>query len=533
MAFPTHNVTQAGLLNQLVRERPEREALIYPGRGLRMSFADLDQRSMAMARGLVALGVEAGERITLWSDNHPDWVPLQFAAARIGAILVTANTALTRDEIAYLLRQSRSCVAIVMRGMKAREGFDALEYLLRYDGVLPELRHALAIEKDAQWKRNDLEDLMQLGEAIDPERVRERESAIALDDPVNIQYTSGTTGFPKGVVLTNRNLVENAYTISQTLGVVDSDRLLLQFPLFHCFGCVVSVLGAYTHGIPLIAIDRFNPKAALEAIDTERCTIIHGVPTMFLATLQHPDFAQHDTQSLRAGVIGGAMCPEALMRRVMDEMGCEGIVVAYGLTEASPGITCSSPTDPVEVRSSTVGRAMPDISVRIVDPKSGRDVPCGQEGELWAKGPNIMQGYFENEESTAAAITDDGWLRTGDLATMDASGLVRIVGRIKEMIIRGGENISPAQVEDALRAHPSVLDAAVYGVPSEHWGEEVAAAVILKDGQKLTQEDLGPFLADRLADYKRPKYLNVLESFPLTASGKVQRFRLRELCGHE
>ena len=473
-----------------------------------------------------------GERVTLWAENRPDWIAWQFALARVGAVLVTANTALTRPEIGFILKQSRSALVISASGRgDGTEHTEALSALRGGEEELPELRGWVTFESDPVEDSSSVEELIRRGEGVPPEEVAKRTAATRLDDPTNIQYTSGTTGFPKGVVLTHRNLVENAYTLGRCIETTDDDRLMLQVPLFHCFGCVVSVLGAYTHGIPLVALQAFDPLASLEAMAAERCTLVHGVPAMFLGQLSHPEFARFDLSSLRAGIMAGTMCPEALMHRVIGEMGCAGMLVAYGLTEASPCLTSSSPSDPIAVRCGTVGRAIPGVEVRVVDPASGEDCPTGRTGEIWGRGPNIMQGYFEHSAATAEAITEDGWLRTGDLGTLDETGLVRISGRIKEMINRGGENVYPAEVEDAIRAHDAVQDAAVFAIPDERLGEEVAAAVVLKEGKSLDEEALKRFLEDGLAVFKRPAKVAFVEAFPMTASGKVQKFRLPEHCG--
>lgn len=530
-----HRITQGALVERLASEHPEREALIYPSRGSRLDYAGLERRSRELAKGLVALGIEPGERVCVWADNRPDWIPLQFALARIGAVLVTANTALVESEIAYLLKQSRCASVIAAPGIQGAEYFRALARIVE-GGEHEELRHVVSLEPGAHADKApdgalSLDELVAGGRAVDDEEIARRTAATSVGDPANIQYTSGTTGFPKGVVLTHENLVENAWTVSQVIGVNDSDRLLLQVPLFHCFGCVVSVLGATTHAIPMVALERFDPLRSLEAIQAERATLAYGVPTMFGAMLNHPRFAEFDTSSLRSGIMGGAMCPAPLMRRIIDEMGCGGMMAAYGLTEASPAVTMSAADDPVEVRCSTVGRAIPGVEVKIADPETGAERAVGERGELWARGPNIMLGYFENEGATREAITPDGWLRTGDLATLGEDGLYRITGRIKELIIRGGENVYPAEVEDALREHPDVVDAAVFGVPSEELGEEVAAALVLAEGKELDREALDAFLETRLARFKRPRYLQAVDAFPLTSSGKVQRFRLAEGLG--
>ena len=531
-AFPCNEITQGALIERLAAELPERDALVYPDRDLRLSFAELEARSLAIARGLIAIGIEPGERVTVWADNRPDWIPCQFALARIGAVMVTANTALTQPEIRYLLEQSRSAAVIAAPGRGATEYFDALSALVGEEGALPELREWIGMEGSPPAPARTLDAMIESGRAIAPEEVARRTAATTVDDATNIQYTSGTTGFPKGVVLTHRNIVENAFAVSRLIQVTEADRMLLQVPLFHCFGCAISVLGAYTHGIPLITTQGFDPLASLRAISAERVSVVHGVPTMFLAMLSHPEFESYRPSSLRAGIMAGTMCPEPLMRRVIAEMGCEGMLVAYGMTEASPGITCSRPEDPVEVRCGTVGRALDGVEVRIADPDTGARLANGTRGEIWCRGPNVMQGYFEKAEETAAAIVEGGWLRTGDLGTMDDDGLVRIVGRIKELIIRGGENVYPGEVEDALRAHADVRDAAVFGLADERLGEEVAAAIVPEDSASPpTREALEHFLEERLASFKRPRHFAIVADLPVTPSGKVQKFRLAQHCG--
>ncbi len=531
MPFPLHGVTQGELLDRLAAELPEQDAIVYPQFGTRLSYEGLRDRADALARGFLALGIEPGERVAVWADNRPDWIPVQFALAKIGAILVTANVALQRDEVGYLLEQSRACALVCAPGLKEDEYFEAVESLRAEAGALPELRHAIFFDGGPRDGFVGLAELVERGVEVPLERVHERTAATRVGDPTNIQYTSGTTGFPKGVVLTHANIVENAHAVMRRLKSTGDDRVLVHVPLFHCFGCVIAVLGAMTNGLVMVVTQRFDPLLSLRAVHEERCTLIHGVPTMFLAMLEHEDFARFDLSSLRAGVMGGAMCPEALMRRVIEEMGCRGIISGYGLTECSPAVSGPSPDDPIEVRVQTVGRPYDGIEVRVVDPESLADAPAGKAGELWVHGPNVMQGYFEDPKATAEAITPDGWLRTGDLATRDADGLVRIVGRIKDMIIRGGENVYPAEVEDALRAHAAVRDAAVFGVPSERYGEEVAAAVVLRPNETATAEELDGFLEGRLARFKRPAAIYFVEAFPLTPSGKVQKFVLRARYG--
>jgi fatty-acyl-CoA synthase len=370
--------------------------------------------------------------------------------------------------------------------------------------------------------------LRSLAVAAPESELDQREGQVGVDDVINMQYTSGTTGFPKGVMLSSRNIVNNGYWIGEGLGYTTADRLCLCVPLFHCFGCVLGVLAAYTHGACLCPLEFFEPAGVLSTVDRERCTALYGVPTMFLAELEHPDFARYDTSSLRTGIMAGALCPEPLMRRVIDTMHLPELTIVYGLTETSPGLTQTPRDAGLVERTQTVGRVMPEIEVRIVDPQTGHDVPIGTDGELWARGYVVMKGYYEMAEATAATLTADGWLKSGDQASMDDEGRVRITGRIKDIIIRGGENIAPKEVEDLLRTHAAIADASVYAVRSEFFGEEVAASLRLHPGASIDPEEVQAFGRARLARFKVPKYLRIVDAFPLTASGKIQKFRLRE-----
>ncbi|KAA3612749.1 MAG: AMP-binding protein [Planctomycetota bacterium] len=527
-----HNLSQGQMVVRLAELYPEREALIFPDRGLRWTFQEFERRTMELSRGLIALGVQPGEKVTVWADNRPDWISLQFALARIGAVLVTANTGLKRDEIGYVLNQSQSVAVVAMPGWLDQEYLEALEDLALH-GEIPGVRHLLVMDGLPRKGMKTLEQVVELGETISEREVLDRTAKVSMDQAANIQYTSGTTGFPKGVVLTHANLVENAWTLGQALNIHPEDKVLLQVPLFHCFGCAVTLLSTFTHGATLVGLQRFDPLEALRAIDLYGCTLIHGVPTMFHAILTHPDFDQFDTTSLRAGVMAGAPCPEDLMHKVIEDMHCQGMVVGYGLTEAAPLLTMTCPSDSVEMRCTTVGRAIAGVQLRVVDPITMQELPAGEPGEIQGRGPNVMLGYFDRPEATAETILEGGWLRTGDMATLDVDGVVRIVGRIKEMIIRGGENIYPAEVEDVLRRHPEIHDVAVFGLPSEKYGEEVAAAIVLRNGSTLDAEHLAIWEQDRLAHFKRPKYVFFVDAFPLTPSGKIQKYRLTEIFRSE
>ncbi|MAB88653.1 MAG: AMP-binding protein [Planctomycetes bacterium] len=524
-----HGVTQGTLIERLGADHGDRPALVYPQRGLRWTYADLDARSLALARGLIAVGIEPGDHVCVWADNRPDWIPFQFAIARIGAVLVTANTALTAPEIEYLLGQSKTRMVVCAPGREAEEYLDVLAALIA-GGACPRLARVTVMEGTPRDGMISVDELVAAGESVPASVVYERCANTPVSAPANIQYTSGTTGFPKGVVLSHENLVENAYVGAMTAELVDRDVMMLMVPLFHCFGCSVVVLGATTHLTPIVALQRFDPGGVLEAVESEAVTLIHGVPAMFRALLAQPDVRTRDLSSLRSGIVAGSMCPEPLMRRIHDDLGVEGICAAYGLTEASPGVTISNSAAPLEQRIGSVGIPYSGVRLRIVDPVSDVERPVGETGEVLVNGPGVMLGYFDDPEATSAVITAEGWLRTGDLGFIDEEGALHIAGRIKELVIRGGENVFPGEVEDALRTHADVADAAVFGVAHERLGEEVAAAVVLCPGASVDAPALTEWLATCLASYKRPRQWLFVDGFPLTASGKVQKFKLRQMA---
>ncbi|MGH9839116.1 MAG: AMP-binding protein [Blastocatellia bacterium] len=531
---PYRDVTVGALLTQLAQSIPDNEALVYADRNLRMTFAELESEAQLIARGLMAAGVERGERVALWATNVPEWVVLQFALAKIGAILVTVNTSLRAHEMDYLLRQSESATVVTIRSFKDVDYVGVLREIGAVgDTKLPNLKRAIFISRgegdDCPEGLTPYEALRELASRVSDAELEAREAQVGPDDVINMQYTSGTTGFPKGVMLSSRNIVNNGYWLGQGLGYTPQDRLCLCVPLFHCFGCVIGVLGAYTHGACLCPIEVFDARRVLETVEHERCTSLYGVPTMFLAEMEDPEFKRFDLSSLRTGVMAGALCPEALMRRAIDEMNLREITIIYGLTEASPGITQTSRNDSIELRTQTVGRVLPEMEVRIIDPATRETAGPHIPGELCVRGYNVMIGYYNNPDATGDAIDGKGWLRTGDQATMDEAGYVRITGRIKDIIIRGGENISPKEIEDLLRQHEAVSDVYVYAVKSEFFGEEVAAAVRLKADTITNEEDLKAFCQGRIARFKIPKYFRFVTDFPVTASGKIQKFKLREM----
>jgi fatty-acyl-CoA synthase len=531
---PFRDVTVGDLLTNLAAALPFNEALVFQG-GPRYTFDALERESREMARGLMALGVEPGERVVVWATNVPQWVVLQFALAKIGAILVTANTSLRAKDIEYLLRQSEAATLVTIAGFRDLDYVAELEQAGATTGRIPTLKRIIYIGADPPAGFIAYDDVRTRAGRVTQVELVGRARTVAVDDVINMQYTSGTTGFPKGVMLSSRNIVNNGHALGALLGYSPSDRLCLCVPLFHCFGCVIGVLGAYTHGACLCVVEAFDPRRVLDMVHRERCTAMYGVPTMFIAELECPSFAEFDLTSLRTGVMAGSLCPEPLMRRVMTDMHLPEVTIAYGLTEASPGITMTPRDATMANRCQTVGIVLPEVEVKIVDPASGAARAAGERGELCSRGYHVMKGYYNNPEATRAAIDADGWLHTGDEATIDADGYVRITGRIKDLIIRGGENIAPKEIEDRLREHPAVSDAYVYGMPDEFFGEVVAAAVRARDGAEPAaadadrlRDELTAWCADALAKFKVPKHVRFVTEFPMTASGKIQKYKLRE-----
>ena len=535
-APPFRDVTVGDLLARLAQALPDREALVY-GDAPRFTFAALEREARLIARGLIALGVARGERVVLWATNVPEWVVLQFALAKAGAILVTANTSLRGRDVDYLLRQSEAATLITIRGFRDVDYVEELAAIGAPAGAIPGLRRLVFIGSEVPAGFTAYDELRTAASRVSEAELDARSAEVGPDDVINMQYTSGTTGFPKGVMLSSRNIVNNGEALGRVLGYTPADRLCLCVPLFHCFGCVIGVLGAFTHGACLCPVTAFDAARVLETVHRERCTALYGVPTMFIAELECADFKQYDLTSLRTGVMAGALCPEPLMRRVMTDMHLPEITIAYGMTESSPGITMTPRDSSMAQRCQTVGPVLPELEVKIVDPATGETRAQGERGELCCRGYNVMKGYYNNEAATRAAIDADGWLHTGDEASMDADGCFRITGRIKDIIIRGGENIAPKEVEDRLREHAAVADAYVYGVADPFFGEAVAAAVRLKPGVRRKEAEgeegvaageLIAWCAAELAKFKVPRHVRFVDGFPMTASGKIQKFKLRE-----
>ncbi len=497
-----------------------REALVVPFQDVRLTYAELAREVERVARALLALGLERGDRLGIWSPNSAEWVLIQYATAQVGVILVNLNPAYRTAEVAYALRQS-GCRMVV-----AATDFKTSDYRAMLDEVRPELP---ALERVAFLGTSDWEGLLADGESIGDQALRGREAELAFDDPINIQYTSGTTGFPKGATLTHHNILNNGYFIGEGCAYTEDDRVCIPVPFYHCFGMVLGNLACTTHGATIVVpAPAFDPVATLEAVEAERCTSLYGVPTMFIAELDLPNFDQFDLTSLRTGIMAGSPCPVEVMKQCIERMHMDQVTICYGMTETSPVSTQTAIDDPVDRRVGSVGRVHPHVEVKVADPATGLPVGRGQSGELCTRGYSVMLGYWEDAERTAEAIDSARWMHTGDLATMDDEGYVNIVGRIKDMVIRGGENIYPREIEEFLYGHPDIVDVQVIGVPDVRYGEELMAWVRLREGAMLTVDDVAGFCRGRIAHHKIPRYVHVTDEFPLTVTGKVQKFKMRE-----
>ena len=532
--------TVGGLLDEMARCYPDNDALIYPERNLRYTYKTFNEVCRQVAKGLLEIGVKKGDKLSIWANNVPEWVILQFATAKIGAILVTVNTSYKSAELEYILNQSDSAVLFMVRSFKGFDYVTALNEILPRlasdpenafdDSTLPFLKKVVFIGENPPDGMLGFDTLIDLGQSVPDEVLAVVEESLDCHDTINMQYTSGTTGFPKGVMLSHYNVVNNGFAIGECMKFTDKDRLCIPVPFFHCFGCVLGVMVCVTHGSAMVPVETFDPLKVLQTIEAERCTAVHGVPTMFIAELEHPEFSRFDLSSMRTGIMAGSVCPIEVMKRAVRDMHVSEITSVYGQTEASPGITQTRTEDPIELRVATVGKALPGAEVKIVDIETGETLPPGKQGELCARGYMVMKGYYKMPEETAKVIDLEGWLHTGDLAIMDEHGYCKITGRIKQMIIRGGENIYPREIEEFLYTNPKISDVQVYGVPDRIYGEQVMAAIILKGGMEMTEEEVKAFCQDRIANYKIPLYIRFVDSFPMTASGKIQKFKMREMA---
>ncbi|WP_228530756.1 MULTISPECIES: AMP-binding protein [Myxococcaceae] len=518
-ATPLLGETLGRNLQRTVERVPDAEALVVRSQGFRATYRELWALTGRLARALMALGVARGERVAIWSPNRYEWVALQYATARMGAVLVNVNPAYRTSELEYALSQSG--VSVLLLSARFRQT-DYVAMLAEVRPRLPQLREAIVFEEG--WER-----LLAGAERVSEAELAAREDALQFDDPINIQYTSGTTGFPKGATLSHHNILNNGFFIGETLGYSEKDRVCIPVPFYHCFGMVLGNLACTTHGACMVIPgEAFDPVLALEAVQAERCTALYGVPTMFIAELDHPRFSEFDLSSLRTGIMAGSPCPVETMKQVQSRMHMREVSICYGMTETSPVSAQTATDDPLEKRVGTVGRVHPHLELKVVDPETGAVLPQGQKGELCTRGYSVMLGYWSNAEATAQAIDAAGWMHTGDLAVMDADGYVNIVGRIKDMIIRGGENVYPREVEEFLHTHPAISEAQVIGVPSERYGEEVMAWVRLKPNAAASEEALKAFCTGRIATFKIPRYWKFVDAFPMTVTGKVQKFKMRE-----
>ncbi|HOV78844.1 MAG TPA: AMP-binding protein [Bacillota bacterium] len=533
-------ITIGELVDRIAESYPDNDALVYPDRGLRYSYREFREVCDRLAKGLLKLGIKKGEHIAIWATNVPEWVITQFGSPRAGAVLVTVNTNYKVFELEYLLRQSDSTTLLLIEGTKNSDYIGMIYELcpelkdcepgrLKSER-LPLLRNVIFLGDKRYPGMFTWDEVMSMGQEVPDSELAARRAVLGPDDVVNMQYTSGTTGFPKGVMLTHHNLIGNGCGMAECMNLGPTDRLCIPVPFFHCFGCVIGTMCCVVSGAAMVPVETFDPRKVLETVEKERCTAVHGVPTMFIMELEEMEKKKYDTSSLRTGVMAGSPCPIEVMKKVVDIMGAGEITITYGQTESSPAITMTRTDEPLELRVTTVGRAVPGVEVKIVDPETGREVPPGVQGELCARGYNVMKGYYKMPEATAAAIDKDGWLHTGDLATMDENGYCKITGRLKDMIIRGGENVYPREIEEFLYTHPAVKDVQVVGVPSVRYGEEVMAFIQLKEGAAVTPDEIKAYCKGKIAHFKIPEYVAFVDSYPCTASGKIQKYKLREMA---
>jgi fatty-acyl-CoA synthase len=527
------------MFDEIADKYPDNDAIVSIHQDSRYTYRQLQQEVNRAAKGFIALGLKKGDRLAIWATNISEWIITQFATAKAGIIMVNINPAYRTHELEYALRQSETQALLLL------DRFKTSDYVKMFYEVCPEardsrpgqissqklpfLKTAVLLRGDKQPGMYSWEEVMRMGDELPDDVLLERQEGLDFDDPINVQYTSGTTGFPKGVVLTHHNLVNNGYFIGECMNFTDKDRLCIPVPFYHCFGMVLSNLACMTHGATMVLpAEYFDPVSTMAAVEKERCTALHGVPTMFVAELEHPDFNKFNFSSLRTGIMAGSPCPIEFMKKVSTLMNMREVVITYGQTEASPGITMSSTDDPLECRVSTVGKPMPHTEMKIVDPKTGKMMPRGETGEICARGYAIMRCYYNNPVATDQAVDKEGWLHTGDLGILDEEDYCKITGRLKDMVIRGGENIYPREIEEFLYTHPAISDVQVIGVPDLKYGEELMAWIKLKDSQKITPEEIKAFCKGKISHYKIPRYVKFVDGFPMTVTGKIQKYKMRE-----
>jgi fatty-acyl-CoA synthase len=527
------------LLEKYAIEAPDREFMVYPDRNLRFTYSQFNERVDHLAKGLLYLGVSKDDKVGIWATNVPDWLTFMFATAKIGAVLVTINTSYKLAELEYLLKDADIHTLCLI------DGYRDSDYVNMIFELVPELRNSqrgnLKSEKFPELKNvvfigpqkhrgmYNTSELLLLGSHIDDFELELISEKISCHDVVNMQYTSGTTGFPKGVMLSHHNVLNCGYATGECMKFTHKERVLVCVPLFHCFGCVLALCAVITHGATMVMVENFDPLMVLASVEKEKCTALYGVPTMFIAELHHPMFDMFDLSSLRTGIMAGALCPIETMNQVMQKMYMKDVISVYGLTETSPGMTATRTHNSPEVRATTVGFEFPNVEVKIFNPETGEECPVGEHGEICCRGYNLMKGYYKNPEATAKTIDKDGWLHSGDLAVKTPDGFYKITGRIKDMIIRGGENIYPREIENFIFNMPEVESVEVVGVPSKKYGEQVGAFIKLKAGMDLSDEAVQEFCRGKIARYKIPQYIFFVNEFPMTASGKIQKYKLRDL----
>ena len=536
--------TIGDMFDEIADTYPNNDCIVSMHQGIRMSYKEFKEETDRVAKGLLALGIKKGDRVGIWSTNNVEWVLVQFATAKIGAILVNINPAYRTTELEYAMKQSELGTLILIENFKSS---DYIKILYEVEPSiknsqpgkinsekLPFLKNVICLSETEHPGMFKWKDLLGMASKVNDSDLNDIRKSLEFDDAINIQYTSGTTGFPKGVTLSHFNILNNGFFIGERMDFTDKDRLCIPVPFYHCFGMVLANLACVTHGATMVLPNEyFDAESVLKTVEKEKCTALHGVPTMFIAELEHPDFNDYNLSSLRTGIMAGSPCPIEVMKRVNLEMHMDEITIAYGLTESSPVITQTATHDTLEHRTETVGKALPFVEVKIIDPKTGKIVPAGEQGELCTRGYHVMKYYYNNPEATKEAIDENRWLHTGDLATMDEDGYFKITGRIKDMIIRGGENIYPREIEEFLYTHPKIADVQVIGVPDRKYGEEVCAWIKLKEGETVTEEEIKEFCRGRIAHYKIPKYIKFVDSFPMTITGKIRKVEMREISTKE
>ncbi len=527
------DITLGRLLEDIAQKLPNQDAVIYTDRDFRKTYKEFNELVDTYAKAFISLGIKKDDKVSIWATNIPEWLITLFASAKIGAILVTVNTNYKIFEVEYLLKQSDTHTLIFCDGFKDCNYVEIMSELTKDKDRLPCLQNCIHVGENTPEGMMNWNELIELSKNVTDEELKAIGDTLSPHEVVNMQYTSGTTGFPKGVMLTHYNIINDGYAIGECMKFSEKDRLCIPVPLFHCFGLVLGVMACITHSSSMVPVNYFRPTAVMDAITKEKCTAVHGVPTMFIAMLENPDFDKYDFSSLRTGIMAGSPCPVAVMQSVVDKMNMTEITIAYGLTEASPVCTQTRTDDPLELRVSTVGRTLPFMETKVVNPETGEECPPNVPGEFIVRGYNVMKGYYKMPEATAAIIDKDGWLHSGDLAAVDENGYYKITGRIKDMIIRGGENIYPKEIEEFIYTVDGVQDVQVVGVPSIEYGEEIMAYIIPKEGVTLTEDGIKETVRSNMARHKVPKYVKFIDSFPMTGSGKIQKYKLREMAVEE